>query len=377
MQSESTVKRDPRKVRVYGLLIVFSLALLAFGYQLQHWGAHELIVHFANELGIAGLVGFFLAITIERLSQKEFRKLAEDERAQIKRDVFYYVYGHEIPLSIRDEIDAHILKIPYVRRRVVMQYELEPVQDDKTKEWYVLTTFTMNYDLENLTTDDKEFPFLAAVDKSPSTQYAAKFLKLSAQGCKVPFSWDAEELARQQTEKENEIELHLPDKIVLKSKPPAEEDSEKVAPPNLTHITLQTQSVRFLRGHIDFLFTSHVCDLNLNVWADRRLKVFADTFEQNPLEQVEEPPQEISWLTDRLKKSGELYYWKLKKPLLAYQAMKIWWTAPGIPVGDTPAAAEVKKLQEAAAAAETTKPREAAAPAEVKKPQEAPAPVGV
>jgi hypothetical protein len=351
MQSVSTVKRDPRKVRIYGLLIIFSLALLAFGYELEQWGVHKLFVHFANELGIAGLVGFFLAITIERLSQEEFRKLAEEERAEIKRDVFYYVYGHEIPLSIRDEIDAHILKVPYVRRRVVMQYELEPVQDDKTKEWYVLTTFTMNYDLENLTTDEMKFPFLAAVDKSPSKQFTAKFLKLSVQGCKVPFNWEGAELAKQQTEKENEIELRLPDKIVLLPKPAVEEDSEKVAPPNLTHITLQTQSVRFLRGHIDFLFTSHVCDLNLSVWADRSLKVSADTSEQNPLDPVKELPQEISWLTDRLKKSGELYYWKLKKPLLAYQTLQISWTAPGIPLGN-----------ESVVAIEEAKPAQAPAP---------------
>src|SRR5436190_17685177 len=105
-----------------------------------------------------------------------------------------------------------------------MQYALEPVQDSTTKEWYVLTTFNMNYDLENLTTEEMEFRFIAAIDKSPSTQFADKtrFMKLSAQGCKVPFSWDVTKLAQEQTQGENEFVLDLPDKIVLLPKPASE-----------------------------------------------------------------------------------------------------------------------------------------------------------
>ena len=189
MRFISSLTRIPRKVRIYGLLIIFSLALLALGHQLELWGIPRMIIHFTNEIGIAGLVGFVLAITIEKLSHDEFRKVAERERAEIKRDVFYYVYGHEIPLAIRDEIDAHILKVPYVRRGVVMQYELQPVQESTTNEWYVLATFTMNYDLENLTTEEFKFPFIAAIDKSPSEQFAkhTEFIRLSARGCKRTF----------------------------------------------------------------------------------------------------------------------------------------------------------------------------------------------
>jgi hypothetical protein len=284
-----------------------------------------------------------LAITIEKLSQDEFRKVAENERAEIKRDVFYYVYGHDIPLAIRDEIDAHILKVPYVRRGVVMQYELQPIQESTTNEWYVLTTFTMNYKLENLTTEEFKFPFIAAIDKSPSEQFAkhTEFVRLSARGCKEPFDWHATELKGKQKDEDNELSLKLPDAIVLLPKQSAEEGTAISASRNLAQITLKTKTVRFLRsGHIDFIFTSHVCDLDLMVWADKRLKVSASTFEQNPLEPVTEAPPSISWLNERLTETGELYYWKLKKPLLAYQALQISWTAPGIPLDKLPAAAD-------------------------------------
>ena len=323
----STSTKAPNRVRVYGLLVIASLALLALGYQLEHQGFNELVVHFTNELGIAGLVGFFLAITIEELSHAEFRKVAERERAEIKKDVFYYVYGHEIPLSIRDEIDAHVLRVAYVRRGVVMQYDLEPIQDSKTGEWYVLTTFTMSYDLENLTTDELRFPFMAAIDKSPSEELAShtRFIELSAVGCKNPFHWDEATLKTKQIDKGNELGLKLPDEIVLCPKQSASDSAQLSPSHNLTHVTMKTETVRFLRGgHIDFIFTSHVCDLELTVWGDRRLKVDANTFEQNPLERVTELPSSISWLKKRVQ--GEFYFWRLKRPLLAYQSLQITWT---------------------------------------------------
>lgn len=95
----SSFTKDPKKVRVYGLLALLSLLLVALSYYFKKWHYDEFVIHFTRDLGIAGLVGFLLAITIEELSHAEFRKLAEEERAGIKRDVFYYVYGAQLTSS--------------------------------------------------------------------------------------------------------------------------------------------------------------------------------------------------------------------------------------------------------------------------------------
>jgi hypothetical protein len=341
----SSFINDPQKIRVYGLLLILSLALLALSYFLKHREFNEFFVHFSRDLGIAGVVGFFLAITIEELSHAEFRKVAERERAEIKKDVFYYVYGHEIPLSIRTEIDEHILKVPYVRRGVKMQYGLKPIQDPKTNEWYVLQKFAIIYDLENLTTEDFEFPFLAAVDKSPSEGLAdrARFIELSVTGCEKPFRWDADTLKTKQKDEGNELSLSLPNEIILLPKP-SSADHRTSMQTNLTHVTLQNETVRFLRGHIDFIATSHVCDLELMVLADRRLKVNAKSFEQNPLESVPvtEFPSWIFFFDKTLEDKGDFYYWRLKKPLLAYQGLQIFWVPEGKEFDKTPANAGSK-----------------------------------
>jgi len=307
----------PPVVRIYGLLLLLSLACLALGYSLEHRQAAPMVVHIVNEIGIAGLIGFLLAITIEKLSQSEFRKLAAGERALIKKDVFYYVYGHDIPEAIRTEIDSTILKSHFARKGVVMKYELEPIEDPVTHEWYVDTNCTMKYDIENLTPVDQAFPFVAAIDKSPSEALAnrTKFIKLSAQGCRVPFDWDETAARNHQTEADNEYVIELLKEIVVapKQQPPATT--------NLTTIRMETHSVRFLKGgHIDFTFTSHICDLELMIQADKRLKVSAHTFDQNPLipGDLNSPP------------SG-FYHWKLNRPLLANQSLKVGWTPEGIP----------------------------------------------
>jgi hypothetical protein len=346
----SSFANDPKKIRVYGLLVILSLVLLALSYVLKQRDFDELFVHFTRDLGIAGLVGFFLAITIEELSHAEFRKVAERERAEIKRDVFYYVYGHEIPLSIRDEIDAHILKVQYVRRGVKMQYGLKPIQDPTTKEWYVLQRFVMHYDLENLTTGELNFPFLAGIDKSPSEAFAGhtRFVELSVNGCKQPLHLRTKELQERIKDEGNEFVLRLPNEIVLLPKP-SNVDGRTSISPNLTHVMLQTETVRFLRrGHIDFFFTSHVCDLELIVLADPGLKVSASTFEQNPLERVTEAP---SW-TFFFDNTGEFHFWRLKKPLLAYQALQIFWEPQGKQFDKVPANADSETPRESYSAGE-------------------------
>ena len=338
MKFLSSFTKNPEKRRVYGLLVLSSVLLLVLGYLLKHLGVHELFVHFVNEIGIAGLVGFFLAITIEDLSQAEFHKIAKSEREEIKKDVFFYVYGYEIPLSIRDEINAHILKVPYVRRKVEMKYELEPTQVSDTNEWYVLATLTMSYYLENLTIEDVTFPFSAAIDKSPSPQLEdhVRFIELSVTGCKEPFAWDEAALKNKQTD-----EGHEPAGIVsvpvstsaacTKSsgtgpKRSADDAGRLSASSNLTHVRFKTETVRvFPRGHIDFIFTSHICDLDLMVLADRRLKVYPSTSELNPLERQTELPPTLSWVYGAVSDTRELYYWTLKKPLLAYQSLQIFW----------------------------------------------------
>src|SRR5436190_9588841 len=116
---------------VYSTLLLLSFGALATGYVLEKGidvGGRMIISpflgHLVTEIGIAGLVGFILALTFERLSAGEFRKLARQERDAIKTDVFHYVYGYGIPRPITDMIDKQILKSPFVRKNMRATFTL-------------------------------------------------------------------------------------------------------------------------------------------------------------------------------------------------------------------------------------------------------------
>ena len=82
----------------------------------------------------------------------------------------------------------------------------------------------------------------------------------------------------------------------------------------------------------------------ISVLADRRLKVNAKSFEQNPLESVPvtEFPSWIFFFDKTLEDKGDFYYWRLKKPLLAYQGLQIFWVPEGKEFDKTPANAGSK-----------------------------------
>ena len=295
--------------RTYAIVLVVSVALIVAGDQLT--GLHPLARHILSEFGIAGLVGFILALTIERLSKKEFRRLAEEERLKINKDVFYNVYGHHFPAAIRDEIDA-FLELYFVRKNVEMKYELRKVQDPESLDWYVLSRFTMEYEIENLRNDEQSFPFLAGIDKSPSAALAGhtQFILVSARGCKTTVELDAAELATILTIGEAEFVLDMPDRIV-------------VLPGHRTFVKTMSQTVRYLRGgRIDVTFTSHICDLKLTIDADPDLLVSASTSDHKPLQRTQAVRDPLLGATH--------YTWKQERPLLANESLHIAWTSAEI-----------------------------------------------
>ncbi len=293
-----------RTIVIYGFLVIMSIISIIAGYFLEHWNG--LLAHILNEIGIAGLVGFLLAMTIERLSAEEFRKLAEEERNVIKTDVFHYVYGRRTPKVITDEIDTQILSSDFVRQDQSLGFVLDVVNDPRTQESYIRSKCTVNYKIRNITPDRKTFVFDHSIDKSPSSSLRdeVKYTSLVVSGCETPFELNEEQLRKKRTETETEIPLNVDQKIV-------------VLPEQPTIVKIEYQAIRNLKGgRIYFAFTNHAYDLDLTVHAPKRdIKVFAGAFSIYPLKE-----------TDRHQPSLGYYNWRLEKPLLAYQSIYITWT---------------------------------------------------
>lgn len=301
--------RSLKALLVYIALLVGSFILIAVSFYIET--KIPFVAHMSRDIGISGIVGFILAMTFEQLSAAEFRRLTEEERVAIKRDVFYYALGHYIPQPIRDEIDAQILQSDFIREGFVLDFELRIIKDPQTYEPYMLTTCTMSYKVKKLTKDPPPFPFDPAVDKSPVASLAdeTKFISLRVQGSRSPFQYDEQYLRGITNKGETEISLQMDKSIYVLDQQP-------------TQVDLKYQAVRFLNtGHLDFDFTSHTCDLDLTVRAlDPNIKVFAAAPVKGMLEE-----------TTRAHPEQGLYNWKINRPLLAHQGISISWRLDPLP----------------------------------------------
>jgi hypothetical protein len=302
------------KLYVYGILLIGSVLALLAGFFVEKssdgviW--REMVGHLLTEAGIAGFVGFILALTFERLSADEFRKLAGEERDAIKKDVFHYVFGHGIPPEITAIIDKQILKSPLVRRNLRVEYVLEVVEVAGVSTKYVRATRELSYEVENLTDQPCRLAVTSAVDVAPIDELKddAKFLYVKAEGCAEPFECgDEGELRGMQRETRIEKCISLEDRVL-------------VLPDRKTRVTVKTQSVKhYDGGGVYFILNNHTCDLDLTVIVPGKdMDVVAAATTENELTE-----------THRHKPQLGFYNWKLERPLLAFQGVDVRWFPKG------------------------------------------------
>lgn len=292
-----------RTVVIYGALLLLSVGAVVAGFYLEH--QNKLAAHILTEFGIAGFIGFVLAITIERLSAEEFRKSAEEHVNEIKKNVFHYVYGHSIPEEITQEIDEQILRAVFVRREAHISYTLDHVRRGDAPAGYVLVNVVMHYVAENITKVTQNLPVAVIIEKAPDPVLNGDVkiisVKVEGGGCGEPFEYEEADLRALQTEDDIEI--------TFKKEVP-------VAPGKGTRVVINTQTVKYLNGGSDTGFvTNHVCGLDMIVQAPADICVFAIPLTSGKFDD--------GWSH---KPQAGHYHWQLKRPLLTYQGFLLYWT---------------------------------------------------
>ncbi|HXM46274.1 MAG TPA: hypothetical protein VN956_00310 [Pyrinomonadaceae bacterium] len=298
---------------VYAVLLLLSFLALESGYFLEkglliggRTIENKLLGHLISEMGIAGFVGFILALTFERLSAGEFSKLASKERDAIKTDVFHYVYGYGIPREITDMIDKQILRTMFIRKNMSAKYTLEIIEAGG-QVGYVRARRELSYEVENLTDQPQPFPFVASTDAAPEVELneESKFISLKVEGCKKPFGFDTDELLKMQRDKELEKYLELPSQNIM------------VLPDTATKVTVTSQTVKYLKGGCVYLILSnHTCDVDLRVRVPRRdLDVVVSAYANNKLKEADTHDPDLG-----------TYHWNIEQPILAYQGIYVGWT---------------------------------------------------
>lgn len=292
---------------VYTVLLLGSMLALGLSYYLEH--QNQFWSHVSRDVGISGLVGFILAMTFERFSGEEFKRLTRDDRDAIKQDVFYYVLGYDLPSKIREEISAQIVKSPFLREKFIMDVGLQIIKDPDTGRSYMKTSCKLSYRVVNLTNRPRSWPFVTFVDKAPvsSLAHETKFTRLKIEGAQEPVNFDEKDLQGPKLwgEDETTVKLRLPKPV-------------NVVPGRSVKVEIEYQTVRFLEaGHFHYVFNYHTLDFELIVRMvgpniDPNIKIFGEA----PVGLVP---------THQHHPENQFYDWKVVRPLLHHQAISVKW----------------------------------------------------
>jgi hypothetical protein len=91
---------------------------------------HPHLQLFFREVAFALLIASVFGLTIDRIQRTEFIRLVTDERNKLKRDVFLYAYGSNLPDQIRQEIRKSILNQSFHRYDLTIDWEFTPAPND-------------------------------------------------------------------------------------------------------------------------------------------------------------------------------------------------------------------------------------------------------
>jgi len=145
------IKNNP-----YVVMSMVAIGILATAEQRFFYDVHPHWQIFLKEIAFAGLIASVFGLTIERYQREEFVKLVNKEREDLKRDIFLYAYGHTVPEQIREEIKERILKTPFHREDLRIEWEFDAVTD---KPGYVKLQKRISYVQKNNTPQVQEVPF--------------------------------------------------------------------------------------------------------------------------------------------------------------------------------------------------------------------------
>jgi hypothetical protein len=170
---------------VLGALLIFIGAFIS---EAKDWYPNKsTIASFFKELGVAVIIAFSLAVTIEHWHRERAKKALNDQIETIKKDVFKAVYGTRIDPKLTDLINDNVLKSPFYRRFYEVRVQIdaenssEPITDESVLKVYV----EFCYEVENVTNNAKVYKFKGFIEKPHRTEHAEKvrmsYLKIDEQ----------------------------------------------------------------------------------------------------------------------------------------------------------------------------------------------------
>jgi hypothetical protein len=160
-----------------GLAIGMALLIVAEQEFFSRWHPHWQL--FLKEVAFAVFIASFFSLTIERYQREEFIKLVNREREDLKRDIFLYAYGHDLPEDIQQEISKSILSEPFYRKDYRIEWEFS-LPTDGTDCLLLVKKFS--FDVMNGTSQARNWKFnftqVTAAEKKILEESELKYLRV-------------------------------------------------------------------------------------------------------------------------------------------------------------------------------------------------------
>ncbi|MEW6142678.1 MAG: hypothetical protein AB1597_05900 [Chloroflexota bacterium] len=175
----------------------------------------------------------------------------------VGQDVFKASLGHTFPKEIWDEVAAHLLRNPIIRRNLDIQYDLSD-RGELSNDFLAVST-CWSYMLENLdTVRSIDYPVVAALDRCPDCKYRdrARFVAIEVDGRSLP-----EDVLRVDETSEAEIQMRT---------------SVKLEPGQRKVVTLKGESVYPSENIIPFSLTDSTINIEVTVAHPIRIGVVID-----------------------------------------------------------------------------------------------------
>jgi hypothetical protein len=298
--------KQRKETGMYVLWVALSLLFISAGYFFEHEWEWKLRSHILTEIGIAGVVAFILALTIEYVSRKRDERRFREEKEAIKNDVFEHVLGYRLPEGIFAELDEQILNASFIRKDFTITYKLSALDDHR----FIKINGQISYKIFNVTPGRKDFEFVTGIEKAPirDLDKLVKYTVVKIKGSGLDIDLQTKEDINKAVDYKTPNHLHIRQKITIKGNEHAS-------------ATIRFEVVRALQGGSEFFLTPILAlGFELFVQAWEGIEVSAASY----------LPEELTEGDQHLKKQNS-YHWLLQRPMLPYQGVYVSWKSKEAP----------------------------------------------
>jgi hypothetical protein len=171
-------------------VLILGLTERPFFYDLHpHWQL------FIKEVAFAFIIASIFGLTVDRYQREEFVNLVNQERGDLKRDIFAYAYGHTLHDQIRNEISVRILNCPFHREDLILEWEFSA---DNARPDYVIVEKRQRYILKNNTHQAQTYPYaftqITASEKESLVVNEFLHLKLRRENEEKVTTWTSKDM---------------------------------------------------------------------------------------------------------------------------------------------------------------------------------------